>query len=268
MYPSKPSSTNKSKSQLHYHLHSNLHSLTPKVINKKKETLVDKIVQLLKKKYKKFINMTNETLVKEVNSLLTNDILLNFDFNRFMHLIENHFNFRDGGSDLFVENTKDISNRKSINLTESSNNNDYLNLEAVDSKIENKIDSPSTSPKNFNPLPSPYDKKTKLEELKNIKEKDNWALLAKQDYEKFLDEKRNLKKIDDKKKKEVKDFLSQQIEEKNTALKRKKENDTKFEISAKNDYDNWKLKEEIKKNEKEQKIKQMIKMRDNLVKCM
>lgn len=109
---------------------------------------------------------------------------------------------------------------------------------------------------------SPFIKKDKIEELMN-KAQDQWALKAKNDYEKFLEEKR-LKKIEDEeKRREVKEFLAKQIIDKQTNSNKVKETDNLYSRNVQEDYESWLKNEQAKKLNQQDKLYELNEIRNS-----
>ena len=98
----------------------------------------------------------------------------------------------------------------------------------------------------------------KYEELKNIKEKDEWGMILKKDYDDFINEKINKLQEQAEKKKEFTHFLASQVIEKQNLKAQKINNDIKLHENLIKEIENSKLSEIKKKENKEIKIKEFM----------
>ncbi len=105
----------------------------------------------------------------------------------------------------------------------------------------------------------------KIEELKNIKEKDEWGILAKKNYMEYLEDRISKLQQKEEKKKEITDILAKQILEKNQQKQIKLTNEEKYYEGLTKDVENWRISEVREKEKYDHKIKDFIEKRDNVM---
>lgn len=204
-----------------------------------------------------------------VNAIISNYLLEktpNQNFNKFFKFIE----------EKVLANVDLLIKQKEVKHNENGKqNNDTCSSEAEESKtstsrrinlnnaykILNDINTSTESPSQF--ISERYDK---LEHLKQVKEKDDWFLLIKQDHQRFLEEMKNKKLQNEHRQKELNGVLERQISERKMKIINEKENELKYLNYIRNDLDNWKKKEEEKKLEEKRKIQEFLAKQNELKK--
>ena len=104
----------------------------------------------------------------------------------------------------------------------------------------------------------------KIDELKNYKEKDEWAVLSRKNHLDFLNDKLSKLQQQAEKKKEITQILANQIVEKNSKKKDVNNNDERYYELRNKEYENWKNSEVKIKEKKEKNIRNFIVERDNV----
>jgi len=260
--------------------HNNLKNLSKKELEFKRKNLIDKISNLLKNKYKSIFKLNNydmSTLIADLDRILTNEELLSFEYDRFMRTVEAeilgkmkitnaNMKLKNLNSPAYSPNIKPL-NDDINNLYTTEKVEHYLkNLNSTDESL--KLTNTDEMNKQFTTTisNSPYDKKAKLEILKEIKEKDDWALLAKKDYERYLEEKKNKNLNMEKKTKLARQYLDQQILDKTLNTKHKKDDDLDYFHFLEKEQEKWKNNQEAKKIDQIKKVKDFIEMNDKIIK--
>jgi hypothetical protein len=220
----------------------------------KKSAIINKLFDYFIKKNK---NLSLEEFKLFLQNKITFDSLQNFDFNKFTKNIEKEYlNQLQKTKELSTEN----NNLESLtaNLNKSRKDNDNLENNIANDH-NNLISSPQSTISN--------EKRMKFEILKNIKEKDDWALIAKKDYEKFLEENSNKKTQESKIKSEMNNFLYNQMQEKKDQKYKKIEENKVYYKYIKQDYDEWIKQQENIQKQKHDQIDSLIKSIENFKKC-
>jgi hypothetical protein len=237
----------------------NFVSLSPKNLKRKKASLIEKLTEIIKHKYAKRLKQFNhsyneDTIVKDLKEYLTDDRLSNFELNNFLSSFEEILNRK-------LVNISKIGNSEELNRIQYESQSCNFQDNNLDVNLSNRQKSIE-----YNFYSSPYDKTSKLEQLKNVKEKDDWGILAKKEYEKFLVESKNKKYLEETKNKEVNEYLHKQISEKNKLHKLMKDQDKRYIENVNDDEEQWKKLQDRKKLEKEMKIKEMLESRFKYIK--
>jgi hypothetical protein len=220
----------------------------------KKSAIINRLFDYFIKKNK---NLSLEEFKLFLQNKITFDSLQNFDFNKFTKNIEKEFlNQLQKTKELSTEN----NNLESLTANINKSLNDNHNLENnMPNDHNNLLSSPQSTISN--------EKRMKLEILKNIKEKDDWALIAKKDYEKFLEENSNKKTKESKIKNEMNNFLYNQMQEKKDQKYKKIEENKVYNKYIKQDYDEWIKQQENFHKEKHDQIESLKKSIENFKKC-
>jgi hypothetical protein len=247
-------------------------------MDSKRKSIILKILQDLKKRHKNLFNnlIVNEVSIKEdLFILIKEEDLSKFDYAKFLtkadqECIINRLDTRKRHNTYanISQNELDIDeNKKEVNRSFINTKKDSLALGLnLNEKMKNyKYDYANNYNSNSLDIINLHTN-DKYDELKNYKEKDEWALMLKKQHLDFLNEKLNRLKQQEEKKKEITKILANQIAEKNYQKQNKLNNEEKFNVNWVKDYENWK-KSEIKMKEKnENKIREFIEERDNVFK--
>lgn len=247
---------------------------------KLKKTYVDKIVLFLSKKYSGFFkdkNYTHNQLLSDISKALPEKDVKNFNLgtglSKFEKLILEKISKleskkrtvleMDHINQLLPKQNKEQKEIKNESKTEKKEKEVNENNHEVQEKIKNE--------KLFSELrenkPNPnYEKETgipysteKVERLKQ-RQNDKWAILANQDHERYLQEEKEKKKIQEDQRRQQKLYLEQQIKEKEIQRQKLKENEQQFYLqnNNRNPFVNTKA-EGIRKPSNQQEIKHEIK---------
>ena len=273
MYPRK----NKQKPKLTESIdkHSKIKSYSDKEQDSKKKLIVIKILEDLKKRHKNFLellNLTDKSLKQGLNILIKDENLLTFDYSKFLNKAEqelilnyvinsNSLNKNNSPSYFINNNIEENINNKNYKLN-SGRSIDYSNSKDLKKNYNN-----NGSPKNLNNNSINYNNSNaKYEELKNVKEKDQWGILAKKDYMEYLEDKISKIQKKEEKKKEITEILAKQILEKNQQKNMKLSNEERFFDNFNKDVEIWKKSDIREKEKNENKIKDFIEKRDFVMK--
>jgi hypothetical protein len=201
--------------------------------SKKKQQIVEKIATFLKNKFSKLFNEKNYNLKQitfDLNSLITENDLKNFDYQTAILRIEK--TILEKVSKMESKEVKGILDMNKINELikpiikqdppSNRNNNQNSNRNANKAALMTK----SKSMDVLAPVVEGIHKE-KVQILK-IKEEDEWALIAKHNYEKFINEQKNKKQKEEDLKQIQKDFLESQIREKEIMKKKLKDEERQF----------------------------------------
>jgi hypothetical protein len=254
----------------------------------KRKSIILKILQDLKKKHKNLFNnlIVNEIYIKEdLFILIKEEDLAKFDYVKFLAKAEqecifNRIEYSKRNYTYLNNNTHMTNNEldsdekkikesnRSYNNTNTTNDSSGMGTGIVNDSMKNYnlnynyANNFNSNSLNLNTLHT----NNKYDELKNYKEKDEWAIMLKKQHLDFLNEKLNKLKQQEYKKKEITQILANQIAEKNYQKQNKITNDEKFNENWNKEIENWK-KTEIKMKEKnENKIREFIEERDNVYK--
>lgn len=244
----------------------------------KKKLIVNKVLEDIKIRNKKMLerfDLNDKFLKQNINKLIKEENLLGFDYSKFLSKAENELIYQKAlqlGSQ-YNRNYNDTSrspekneierNKKNnTSLERSINKNNHKNYVSMTNNYDNIINSNSNS-NTIIPVSN-----EKLEELKNLKEKDEWGILAKKHYEEYLEDKISKIQKKEEKKKEIVDTLARQIIEKNQQKYMKKNNDELFNKNLKQDLEIWKNKQERERENNQNKIKDFIDKRDYVYKSI
>jgi hypothetical protein len=258
---------------------------SPKAIDKK-NSLISKITELLKIKHEEIFNQIKydmSNLREDLNIYLTEKVLQNFSYTKFIAHVEKEILKKYN-----LQNEQKILNPVGSTVDETATNNNNLkiieneenaeNAKIPNTKLNNSIptqinthtfvDTKDPNIKNnltlFQPSDSPIlDKNSKLENLKNIKEKDEWAIMAKKNYEKHLEEMKIKKLKQNSVEKNVKETLLNQVEERKSSKEKNKEKEKEYLNFISRDHDTWLKNEELKNFEKINKLKTLEDSRKN-----
>jgi hypothetical protein len=260
-------------------------------IETKIKSIMVKIVQDLKRRHRIFFKnqiITETNLKESLFCLLKEEDFTNFDYNNFLTKAEqeciiqplkNPNNKVNKTTNITNYKNEDINQNKNINLSQ----NDFILNE--DKEINNRTHIVSNAKEkdamdfNSKSILSPLadnsytnimnllhlnNSSLKYEELKNVKEKDQWGMILKKDYDDFINEKINKLQEQAEKKKEFTHFLASQIIEKQNQKALKMNNDIKLHENLIKEIENSKLSEIKKKEKNEIRIKEFMEHRDKL----
>jgi len=226
-----------------------------------KSSLLGKILSALKRNYPEVyekIKYDNVNLREDLGKYLNLIDIQNFNQNKFIEyvqqeIIKRHTSKGMQSLNIVIDNHEPIvSNRnKGLSYSLSTIDPKYLVLTspkvAITSENKNKV--------NDSVVITSETPKKKLEVLKNIKEKDEWALLARKELEHHQDEMKKKKVKQQSVEKQVKETLIQQQEEHKNSKLLVKENEKEYLTNMRRDYEIW------LKNEESKKLEQLKKMR-------
>ena len=177
-------------------------------IESKIKSIMLKIVQDLKRRHKNIFNnqlITEANLKENLFCLLKEEDLTKFDYNKFLSKAE---------QECIIEHLRNPKTNKTTYINEiniNSNSSKTLNDFAKEENLNNKsynftksVDPLKSmlSPLANNSILNPMHCSIKYDELKNIKEKDEWGILTKKKKKEKINEK--IKKLQKKKKKKKK----------------------------------------------------------------
>lgn len=167
-----------------------------------------------------------------------------------------------------------INNISNLNININNSNKDPLtNMLSplnVTNNTNKNISSNTMNTNNFsliNPLTGKnpmMHSSLKYEELKNIKEKDEWGILTKKKHEEYVNEKINKLQAQAERKKEFTHFLANQIVEKNNQKQVKINNDQNFHDNLIKEIENSKKSEIMEREKNENKIREFMEQRDKV----
>ncbi len=246
----------------------------------KKKLIVIKVLEDLKKRNKTLVehlNLTDKFLKQSLNSLIQNESLTTFDYSKFLSSAE---------QELIVDSViKSNSANKNFNNNNNNNNFNLIQNSSVDSfdkqyekeknvknrneRINNEYKGGANGPSMKNSITNGLNynhTNAKFDELKLLKEKDEWGILAKKNYIEHLEDKISKLQKKEEKKKEINEILAKQILEKNHQKQIKICVDEKFFESLNKDAENWRKSEAKEKEHNEHKLKEFIEKRDNIFK--
>ena len=214
---------------------------------KLKKTYVDKIVLFLSNKYKGFFkdkNYTQKQLVSDVSKALSEKEMKTFNLGTALTKYEK----------MILEKISKIESKKPIGL-EMDHINQLLPKKKVETKAEDNkkvtVDNPvieevkkttvdnnnsknvqqvQTKPKTINEVPYSTD----MLERQRQKQNDKWAKLANEDHERYLQEEKEKRKIKEEQMRIQKEYLEQQIREKELQRKKLKEEEQNFLLENNN----------------------------------
>lgn len=207
-------------------------------IGLKKKSIIEKIAQHLKNKYNSLFKekgYTLEDLKIDLSLIIKEKDLVKFDYSSFILKIEKSIL-----ENLSKMETKLIKNIPKLdNIDKLTNNGKYSSVDKLNLLNENnnnknqiiKTDS-SNNPNSKNndilsDLTSLERNNNKLKALED-KSKNEWALLAKLDYKKFLDDKKSKIEKENENKSQVKSMLEDQIKLRELNKLKEKEETMKF----------------------------------------
>ena len=217
----------------------------------KKNALIKKILDHFIKRNKTYPNTNKlelEGLKTFLNSYISLETLQNFEYDKFLTKIER--DYREHKLKKVQEGVS--SEEKQLNTSPLEN---YIKIE----ELVVNTNSPQSA--------GTREKKTKLEILKNLKEKDDWAIIAKKNYENLQIEMKKKKIQQNTIRKDVNKILCYQIEEKNQMKVKLSEENKAYENVIKQDYQNWVHLEEEKQREKHGKVETLVKSIDKFKNC-
>jgi hypothetical protein len=243
-------------------------------MDSKRKSIILKVLQDLKKRHKNLFNnlIVHEASIKEdLFILIKEEDLAKFDYAKFLtkadqeciiNRLDNkkrHNTYTNiSQNELDIEENKKEGNRSFTNTKKDSL---ALGLNLND-QLQNYANNFNSNSLDINVLHT----NNKIDELKNYKEKDEWALMLKKQHLDFLNEKLNRLKQQEEKKKEITQILANQIAEKNYQKQNKLNNEERFNENWVKDYENWKNSEIKMKKKNENKIREFIEERDNVYK--
>ena len=225
----------------------------------KRKSIIVKILQELKRRHK---NLFNNLIINEANLreslfiLIKDENLTKFDYGKFLSKAE---------QECIIDRLNNIKTNKTYN--DISHNA----LATEEKKIEPNRSLVITKKDNISPVYNNLDinhlhSNIKYEELKEIKEKDEWGILSKKQHMEFVNEKIDRLKKQAEKKKEITQILANQIIEKNNKKQVKITHDERFHDHLTKDYEKWKKSDMKEKEKDENKIREFIEERDNVYK--
>jgi len=269
MYPRKNNKQNLTASN---EKNSNQKYYSDKEQESKKKLIIVKVLEDLKKRHKKLIeryNFSDIFLKQNLNNLIRDESLMGFDYSNFLNkaeqevILDNLINTNSTNN--YPDNSFSLNNdeRKGRNKNLNLNKN-VMNLS--ENILEDRNNYNSISPKNNNNILNYNYSKAKYEELKNVKEKDEWGIKAKRNYMEYLEDKISKIQQKEEKKKEITEILAKQVLEKNQQKQIKITSEEKYFENLTKDVENWKKSEAHEKEKVENKIKDFIEKRDNVMK--
>jgi len=233
----------------------------------KRKSIILKIVQDLKRRHKNLFNnlILNEASIKEdLFILIKEEDLTKFDYGKFLLKAEQECIFNR----LDHKKRNNTYTNISINEFDSSEKKIEANRSLIINSKKDSLD-PLKNYGNFNSNSlnlNDLHTNDKYDELKNYKEKDEWAVLSKKQHMDYLNDKLNKLKQQAEKKKEITQILANQIVEKNTQKQNRLSNDERYFEHSVQDYENWKKSQDRIKEKNENKIREFIEERDNVYK--
>lgn len=245
----------------------------------KKKLIVVKVLEDIKKRHKKTLerfNLSDKFLKQGLHNLIKEENLIGFDYSKFLNKVEQDFLIdyiiKSSNGNANVDNYLINNNTKNtiINNEENKNSNNINNRRNSNDIYSNKNNYRTLSPRNNNNNNNNgvnYNhSNAKYEELKNIKEKDEWGILAKKNYMEYLEDRISRLQQKEEKKKEITEILAKQILEKNQQKQIRLTNEERFFEGLTKDVENWKKSEIVEKEKYDHKIKDFIEKRDNVMK--
>lgn len=250
-------------------------------LKEKKAKVVEKFVQLFKNKFSKlFVDKcyTQKNLFQDLNQLITDEDLRNFEYNTMIIKVEK--GLLEILSKLENEPFKGYDMTK-INALISK----HENAQNVTRKIVKKLDLPPKSEKvklqmnnsvvhsimPYNQIeshrsttPECYSKRDKISMLKE-KEKDEWALIAKHNYQKHVNQECEKKNKEKELKRLQKEILQKQIREKELLHLQEKEENKNFFSAQLEHLKNLEHEEKRKEMLQKEKILKEKVMHDNMI---
>jgi hypothetical protein len=246
------------------------------------KSIMVKIVQDLKRRHRIFFKnqiITEANLKESLFSLLKEEDFTIFDYNKFLIKAEQECiiqplknpNTKANKTSTTYKNEVDIN--KNIYLSQNdfiikeekdSNNRTHIVTKDLSKEILSPFNADNSYTNSILNLLHLNNSSLKYEELKNIKEKDEWGMILKKDYDDFINEKINKLQEQAEKKKEFTHFLASQVIEKQNLKAQKINNDIKLHENLIKEIENSKLSEIKKKENKEIKIKEFMEQRDKL----
>jgi len=247
-----------------------------KDLDSKKKLIVVKVLEDLKKRNKRLVDrfdLTDKFLKQGLNSLIKTESLLGFDYSKFLAKAEQEFII----DSIIKSNSanKNLSNSNiNTNINQTNSHNNYNSENYLRHNYENqnecgqkntKSGAKALSPRNTIVNGKNYNHSNdKYDELKLVKEKDEWGILAKKNYMEYLEDKISKLQKKEVKKKEITEILANQILEKNKQRQIRISNEEKFFDSLTKDVENWRKSEAKEKEHYEYKIKEFNEKRDNV----
>jgi hypothetical protein len=206
----------------------NLTGNSAKTLKSKKKQVIEKIALALKNKYNKLFNEKGYTILKlheDLEKLISDNDLLNFDYNMTMIKVE-----------------------KAV-LEILTKLESLVSKGGIDMKRVNELIKPTEQ----HVVPKQIDeKKDKLNEIKE-KENSEWALIAKHNYNKHIQDEKEKKTKEHEKKLELKKILDEQIKEKNGKKVVEKKEAHDYMNIKKAETQSYDIAEKVKQCEKVQK---------------
>jgi hypothetical protein len=252
---------------------------------RKKQQIVEKISTFLKNKFSKIFKekgYTPKHLLIDLNNLITDNDILNFDYNTVILRVEksileilSKLETKEVNSALLdmkkineliskpnVNRNNKLSARESSDLQQTvQKQRNNLNKDITTSETEKKM----RQTKSVDNLISTLEiKNKKLLDLKE-KQNDEWALIAKHNFQKHLDVEKEKKMQAEQMKKIQKEILEKQMKEKEIWKLREKEDIEKF---VRNQNENLKKLEEYEKNkinEQKEKVIRQKQMQEHII---
>jgi hypothetical protein len=234
-------------------------------MKEKKAKIVEKFVQLFKNKFYKLFadkGYTQKNLLHDLNQLITDEDLRNFEYNTMIIKVEKGLleilskleNEPFKGYDMSKinsliskhENAQKVGG-KTIKKLDIPLKSEKVNMQMNNSVVHSQLPSKPIE-SNRSSTPDCISKRDKISMLKE-KEKDEWALIAKHNYQKHINQEQEKKNKEKELKRLQKEILQNQIREKELLhLKEKEENKNFFSAQM----------EHLKKLEHEEKMKEML----------
>lgn len=246
----------------------------------KKKLIVLKVLEDLKKRHKKLVerfNLTDKFLKHGLNNLIKTESLVGFDYSKFLVKAEKEFiidsiinsnsankNLNNSNTQLNNINNKSNPHENYFNYSEDYNHDNQNEMADKNLKSRN-----AASPKNASVNGINYNhSNAKYEELKLVKEKDEWGILAKKNHMQYLEDKISKLQQKEEKKREITDILAKQILEKNHQRQVRMSNEERFFESLTKDVENWKKNEVKEREHYDHKLREFIEKRDYVFKSI
>lgn len=227
------------------------------IITKKKNTLIQKLNQYFNLKHKKLLQETNFPRANVSNEIATYlESFENTKVDEYSYIINNIEKILlDKIKNFNEENLKENFSRNkeipqiSTNTAEASSSRQAGSLPQNE---EYRINATNSHHQRSQSVTKGFNNVFQNQKLINLKERtnDEWALIAKFNHLKFLEEEKNSKMLKEEKKNLLKQSLESQMLEKNKQRKLKQDEDRLFFIRQNNKLNNLKEEEFARQKEK------------------